>query len=346
MWYREAGGMYVNGQTKMFGRKIFIDPCDTEPVKKRFNYEDVYATPYVYYKKKQEESLLYAGFYIDLDLKVSKQDDYIKVRNDALTVISIFMNDFKIPKHYIDIYFSGNKGFHIMINPVVLGITPKKTLNEDFKLLARRIKSYTLNKTIDTVVYDRVRLLRLPNTVNSKSGLYKVRITKEMLEKYTYEEMKLYASKPRPNPKHIKLKLIQEAKNKYNELIAAQRADDEAILNKGKSNRKVKKLDGILPCVAYILETGAEKGQRNNTAVALASSLFQSGGSLEEVTDVILNWNDEKLEQGNQLSEHELRLTVLSAHRQFENERVYGCNRMREMGYCLGQLCKLYKGVR
>lgn len=340
-WYREAGGMYINGKTKAFTRHIYIDPHDFKSVKQRFNNKDVYVTPYMYNKRPQQESQLYGGFYIDLDLKVSKLEDYEKVKLDTLMVLSIFTNEFKIPLNMIDIYYSGNKGFHIIIHPIVLGILPKKDLNYDFKLFAKRIKSYTLNKTIDTVVYDNVRLMRVNNTINSKSGLYKVRVTRKMIEKFTYRQMQLYASKPRYELHRKSIRHIPEAGRKYIEYIDAQRKEDEQLLNRPK--KKLKKMDDLLPCLAYILENPAEKGNRNNTTIVLASALFQCGGSINEVTDTLLDWNNNN---PNRLPDHEVRNTVMSAYRQFKDDKGYGCKSVKSLGYCLGPLCKLYRGVQ
>lgn len=339
-WYREAGGMYVKGKTKAFTRNIYIKPFEYDDIRKKFNNKDVYVTPYIYNKRPQQESLLYGSFYIDLDLKVSKLEDYEKVKLDTLMVLSIFTTDFKIPLKDIEIYFSGNKGFHIVIHPITLGIVPKKDLNYDFKLLAKRIKSFTLNKTIDTVVYDNVRLMRVNNTINSKSGLYKVRVTRKMIETFTYAQMKLYASKPRFDIKRTNVKSNYEAHKKYLEYIKAQSEEDKQVLERPK--KKLKKMDGLLPCLAYMLENPPEKGCRNNTTIILASALFQCGGTINEVTDILLEWNDKN---PNKISQHEIRNTVHSAYRQFKNDRGYGCKSVKELGQCLGPLCKLYKGV-
>lgn len=339
-WYREAGGMYVNGKTKAFTRNIYINPFDYTEIRKRFNNKDVYVTPYIYNKKPQKDSLLYGSFYIDLDLKVSKLEDYEKVRLDTLMVLSILTTEFKISLKDIEIYFSGNKGFHIVIHPITLGILPKKDLNYDFKLFAKRIKSFTLNKTIDTVVYDSVRLMRVNNTINSKSGLYKVRVTRKMIETFSYAQMKYYASKPRFDIKRTNVKSNFEASKRYREYINAQIQEEEKVLE--RPNKKLKKMDGLLPCLAYMLENPPEKGCRNNTTIILASALFQCGGSVKEVTETLLDWNNNN---PNKISQYEIRNTVHSAYRRFKEDKGYGCKSVKQLGQCLGPLCKLYKGV-
>ena len=344
-WYKEAGGVYKNKNTKAFTRNIFIKPNEIPSIIERFNHEDVYTTPYYYSSKIRANALLYAPFYLDLDLDVSKQEDYNKVRIDALSVLSIFENDFKIPLKYIKIYYSGNKGFHFFINPVLLGILPSKTLNEDFKYLAKKIKSFTLNKTIDTVIYDAVRLMRLPNTINSKSGLYKVRITKHMLETFTVDQIRLYASKPRLDPQLPMVHILPEARRKYLAYIQEQKDEEELQYKKSYNNIQQKNFSAILPCVAYILDNGAPTGSRNNTAVAVASSLFQCGGNVEDVTDLLIDWNRSKNDNSkNAMTNNEIKKTVESSYRRYQNNMYYGCSTFRDLGFCLGKLCKLYKG--
>lgn len=345
--HKEAGGKIDNGKAKYFKRNVKLKlPYDIEQVKQMFNNEDVYITPYTYFSDDINNSLLYAPFYLDLDLEVSKQDEYNQVRTDALMVLSILMNEFKIPLEYIKIYYSGNKGFHFIINPIVFGIRPSKTLNEDFKLVARRIKSYTFNKTIDTVIYDKRRLVRVPNTINSKSGLYKVRISKEILETYTYEQLREYAKEPKPDPNLNGCTTIKHAKDMFDEYRNKQYEEDTSKYKKATNNKKKKAINSnsdILPCVAYILENGAEIGARNNTMIALSSALFQSGGTLEEVTDIILEWNKTKNDNSkNPISDREVIVTVNSAYQRFQSGMIYGCSAFRELDYCLGNLCSLY----
>lgn len=43
----------------------------------------------------------------------------------------------------------------------------------------------------------------------------------------------------------------------------------------------------LLPCVKYILQNGAVKGGRNNTAMALASALYQRDMNEERVLEIM-----------------------------------------------------------
>jgi hypothetical protein len=89
----------------------------------------------------------------------------------------------------------------------------------------------------------------------------------------------------------------------------------------------------LLPCVKYILQNGAQKGGRNNTAMALASALFQRNEDRAYVEQIMDTWNRTKLDEP--LPERELELTVRSAFNNVNDGRRYGCGAFIDMGICV-----------
>ena len=73
-----------------------------------------------------------------------------------------------IPEDDIQIYFSGAKGFHLMLDTRVFGKTlPSKNLPLIFDSLRRHLAleiPEPFRDTVDLAIKDRVRLLRLPNS--------------------------------------------------------------------------------------------------------------------------------------------------------------------------------------
>ena len=146
MWYLEIGGFYNIKNKKIFGRNIFIEYTNKEEFNnmvKRFNNIDVYCTNYLYDNKDQNNSNLIGPLYIDLDNDINDDESYNKVKEDTLFAINYLNTFLYIPKEYINIYFSGNKGFHIIVSHITLGIEPCKNLNEKYKALANEIKNNT-----------------------------------------------------------------------------------------------------------------------------------------------------------------------------------------------------------
>ena len=335
-WYIECGGIYNINNQKIFGRKVFVKPEELDTtIKKRFNNIDVYSTNFLYNAEDQNESDLIGPLYIDLDGDIHDEESYNKVKQDTLTAISYLTTNLKVPKEYIRIYFSGNKGFHLIVPYTVFGITPCKDLNDKYKMIALDIKKYSLNQTIDTRIYDKKRLIRLPHSINGKTGLYKVPLTEDILRISTYASMKLYASKDR-NIEYTETNLVEDARRSF----------IEATKVKPKTKKKVN-TSYINPnyeiplCIKYIYAKGSVQGARNNTLMILASSLLQKGMELEECIDTLVEWDEEKNEPS--MGEKEVETTVRSAYRNLVDGRRYGCASIMELGMCVGKQCKLYK---
>jgi DNA primase catalytic subunit len=84
------------------------------------------------------------------------------------------------------IYFTGNKGFHIHVK------TPDALEGAD---VPERVYKYCTHlagefNSFDRSVYDVTRIWRIPNTVNGKTGLYKVPVLADEFFSFTYAEIR------------------------------------------------------------------------------------------------------------------------------------------------------------
>lgn len=339
MWYIEMGGMYnIKGQ-KIFGRKIYVDPNKVSEIRKKFNNTDVYATILSYNKEVQNDSDLYGPMYLDLDLDIQTESDYNLLKSDLQNIVSYLDTVYGIPSNYIKYYFTGKKGFHLIIGADIFDILPDNNLNVYYKEIAKELNRATETQLIDTKIYDKKRLLRLPNSINSKTGLYKVPVTYDQIRNMSFAEMKQYASAAKPliqvetSPCEKAINRLKEIKD----LITKPKQKNTNI------NIKVKPIDDIEPpsCIFSILDNGAQEGNRNNTTIILASSFFQSGASYQDTLDLVTQWNELKNEPS--LPESEVVTTVASAYQQVKAGRRYGCNAIKECGLCVGGDCRLFK---
>jgi len=103
--------------------------------------------------------------------------------------------------YHIRFYFSGAKGFHIGLPGQLAGFRPSEELPHLHKLLALALAD---GVEIDTSIYGQTRLFRLANTLNKKSGLYKVQLTIDQLRSWTVAEIKEHAKIRRGNA-HLNL---------------------------------------------------------------------------------------------------------------------------------------------
>lgn len=291
---------------------------------------DKYMTIYSYDSKDISTCNFIAPLYLDFDMD-NLEDNYDKLIRDLKIIVYRLKTELFLENRDIEIYFSGAKGFHIIISHKVFGFEPSRTLNKDLKAVAVYFKASTFTKCIDTGIYDYRRLFRVPNTINTKTGLYKVPIPYNKLIKMSYSELLKYASKPH---KIIKKPRIynQKAHNAFYELVnkiqeREKRTVNTTVAREYVSNKK------LLPCVEYLLQNGANEGQRNNCTVALASALFQIGHSKEEVIEILDTWNQTK--NNSPIPDKELYTTINSAYNNSRNGIYYGCSAFRELEVCI-----------
>ena len=329
----EMGGQ-KNGY---FTRNNFVDISQMNNHLKEYD-GDIYSTVYRYDSKDQNTANFIAPLYLDLDID-DIEHNFHKIKQDLALVLRRLKSIFHLSDKDIELYFSGSKGFHILVHYNIFGFEPSRDLHKQLKKIAIELKTYTVNKTIDTKIYDNKRLFRIPNTINHKTGLYKVSISYEKIKNMnSFDELKAYASSPKLQKPCI-YKFNQKAREAFDELIEKIDTEERAKINTKLAKEFIQKRE-LLPCVQYILKNGCAKGQRNNTTVALANSLFQIGKDFDEVLEIITYWNAEKNE--DPLDQAEIRTTVMSAYNNAQQNRFYGCTVFRDLDVCV-KGCPIHK---
>ena len=324
--YIEIGGQ-ING---VFKRNIIVEKDKKQEAIKRYDFKDTYSTVYEYDDKNQEKANYIAPLYIDLDAD-HLEKDYEKLRRDVLLIVRKLKTMFSLNDNNIQIYFSGSKGFHITVPYNIFGFEYGKEINSHYKLLATELKSYTITKSVDTRIYDNKRLFREPNSINSKTGFYKVQIELTDLRTMNYDDLIEYASTPKPLLL-VDDKFNEKARQAFDEFIEKAKEKQKRSINCNVARTMLANKE-LLPCVKYILLNGAVKGGRNNTAMALASALYQRDINEERVLGIMKEWNNTKLEEP--LSDREIENTTRSAYRNVRDGKRYGCGAFIDLGICI-----------
>ena len=322
----EMGGV-KNGH---FTRNYFIE---SKELKNNLNkYDgDIYSTIYKYDSTDQNTANYIAPLYLDLDID-DIEVNFLKVKQDLLLVMRRLKTVFNLSDKDIELYFSGSKGFHILVSHNIFGFEPSRDINKQYKKIAIDLKTYTVNKSVDTKIYDNKRLFRVPNTINHKTGLYKVPISYDKIkEMNSFEELRKYASSKKPMMPRI-YKFNPKARLAFDEMIERIDSEEKAKVNTKLAKEFIQRKE-LLPCVQYILNHGAAKGNRNNSTVALANSLFQVGKEYGEVLEIISYWNTTKNE--DPLDDSEIRTTVQSAYNNAQANRYYGCTMFKDLDVCV-----------
>ena len=92
---------------------------------------------------------------------------------DVRRLVAFFSQRFPEVDGMMPVYFSGRKGFHVYLE--LPEVEPSPTFHEVAKILASELAK-AAEVSIDLSIYDRNRIIRLPNTRHTKSGLFKRRI--------------------------------------------------------------------------------------------------------------------------------------------------------------------------
>ena len=349
MPYLDFGGLRKGTNHKNFFRRI---PHSTDnesnfilAKRREFKNTDVYRSVFDYETDDFDNSRILGPFFLDFDTD-DIYTSFGEIRKQVNSATNNIERIFGIPKNIQELYYSGSKGFHVIISPVVFGFEYAMDYPEQFLKVAKLLKkiykeTYGKESLIDFKIYDRRRVFRLVNSINSKSGLYKIPITHKELQSLELDDIKEIAKKPREGFESPIPYFIPKAKRIWEHLFEIVKSSDSDIRKeeRGEHNRGRRRKDKkILPCISNILKTGIDEGSRNNVTVALASSLFQAGFERDEVLDILTEWNDNN---NPPLSDSEITTTMVSAETMVEHDKNYGCPSIENLGLCVPNKCRI-----
>lgn len=107
--------------------------------------------------------------------KAEKVRTFSDVKSDVEGVIRRLMKEYGVLPDEMELYFSGCKGFHLEIpGDLFGGFAPSPFLEKIHAAIARTICKDV--PSLDRGLYSQTRVFRLPNTINSKTGLHKVQL--------------------------------------------------------------------------------------------------------------------------------------------------------------------------
>jgi len=237
---------------------------------------------------------------IDLD-----HPDLAPAVEAARYLSSLLFERWQVDPSAIQIYFSGDKGFHLMLDTRVFGkILPSKNLPLIFDSLRRHLAleiPEPFRDTMDLAIKDRLRLLRLPNTIHEKSKLYKVCLTLDELRRFSPGEIRHAAQTLRALTLTDETGLLSHADVKENpaaaQLFQQVRRQLKKLTRKPFTYRFRRPADLAqlkFHCAALqtIWESHIEPGYRNNCAIRLASVLRLLGLTEDEANDKLFEWNE------------------------------------------------------
>jgi hypothetical protein len=137
-----------------------------------------------------------------LPFDLDDEQDPARALDDARLLVRRLHDLHDVPAEALRIAFSGCKGISVELPAVLFGgFEPATDDGARLKAAARVIAEGFA--TADFVIYEKLRLWRCHNTVNSKSGLHKVPLTARELLDLSLDEIRELAARPRlsvPSP--------------------------------------------------------------------------------------------------------------------------------------------------
>lgn len=228
--------------------------------------------------------------FFDLDDK----ENFSKAHEDAKTIVEYFQEILNINEEEMQVYFSGSKGFHVIINERVFGLRPCYDLTYVHKVVALWMKSAFNLTSIDEVAYSIRRQLRVPNTTHQSSGLRKIQLTPYELNTMTEAEIRKLATEPRDtiyvedDPADLTTK--PEAEQWYAQFL--EQYKEQERIRKLAPRVPIKIIKDKTPqCIKDLSDNHIRKtNTRNRATIVLATYCKDTGISETDAAEHIKSW--------------------------------------------------------
>jgi replicative DNA helicase len=282
--------------------------------------------------------------WLDVDSKDAEGNPNPTVAHDgAIRLVLNLLAKAGVAEEDLRIYFSGAKGFHIGIPTQTFGVEPSVLLPRAFKILAKRLAEQAA-VTIDGAVYDTTRLWRLPNTVNGKTGLYKIPLTWDELAEGVEAIQELARcgrdgfekTQTRPNtPNNLMASFYQQALKKAEEGTGPDRMELPVI----QSNAPAEWPKHGKMCIARMLQGVTH--ERNNAGLRIAVDLRQKGLAQDVAEAAMQAWNRKNRSANGDPAPLDAVEVSEIVRKAYENGYDFGCHDPVLDAYC-HETCFIY----
>jgi hypothetical protein len=302
-----------------------------------------------------------APLYYDIDC----DGDLNKALLWARTLVEFFVVQLDLPEPAVRVWFSGSKGAHILVDPVALGIEPSATLTADMKVVALELVRHLAaqgagDMTIDRAVYSLPRMLRLPDQVNPKSGLYKVELRHHELFQLTPDQITHLARQPRDSlwsADDLPGEPVPAASEWWARALGRAREPREFRIRTAEVAGLMVRPDGYVvdelvtsdmpPCVAGMVQAASSPGSRNR--VELQTACWAKGAKLpfDKAMALLAAWttaNRPELSAENARAKAESIVRSVYGNASYGFSCIAARSAVRAVG--LGTQCKNCQAVR
>jgi len=273
--------------------------------------------------------------YLPFDID-AQEHNLNKALQEARKLVTELMFEWGVEFEWMMYYFSGKKGFHILIPAGIFQPSPSNVLPLALREMVKEITKIAGVK-VDLQIYDAMRLFRIPNTIHKDTNLYKIPLAWEEFKTWDVDTILEAARRPRriqwPEVKGESSKLMDlyiKCFEKVERKVPLERIELPREKAEVPSDRKL--------CYYRILE-GVSEGERDECAIRLACHFRQEGFSSDLVAGLLLSWNQKNKPP---LEQEVIERKVLQA---FSQPYSYGCSDSILSKFC-SERCYLRKKVK
>lgn len=225
-------------------------------------------------------------FYADFD--GDKSGLTVTDAHEEIKRAVLFFDEAGLEETDIRIWFTGGRGFHLVVPGQVFGAKPSTYLHKLWRLVAKDIKAECGLETLDETVYRKRCMWRVEGAVHSKTGLYKIPLTVDEVLHFSLDEIKRLAERPKvvakPTERPALNKICGHLYSKALEVYGLWQKDEDwepADIT----------FDEPPPCITAILEQGAfELGQVNMIAFRLAAYFKSQNIPMKDAIELMSEW--------------------------------------------------------
>jgi hypothetical protein len=237
--------------------------------------------------------------------------DLERARQEADAIVGKLNVLYSVPANYMRLAFSGSKGFHIVIPIEAFTNNPRMEL--DFFRVFLGVAHDLLDgfEGVDFKIYESKRIFRMSNTINAKTGLYKIPITLAELRDLSIEQIQELAKSPRridflPTDEISPVEQLSEIYEKHR-----------------RSKKEPQKAEGAG------LIAGKLSGGRNDALTKLTGLYISTGFDEEFTLEFMRLWNEKNAPP---LDDDELKETISKQFRLYGRKKEIVIHNLREAG--------------
>jgi len=209
------------------------------------------------------------------------------------------------------VYFSGT-GYHLYLPDIF----------EFGKFQDVSIVKHTMAENFPDIddIYDKTRIIRVPNTINLKSNLYKTLLT----EKEFFGDVQDILAKAKEPSTTIHKPFIDYKTFPYKKIIFPHKKEEKT--------KETIKTNSYVTCMQNLYNEGAKKGTRHISMLRLTSAYRRAGVPLLAIKSILRDWaSDMSTDEVDKIVEYT-----------FDKEYTYSCKDPIMNKYC-DPKCIFYK---